>query len=499
MPQILENRPTAEILMVSMRAMGYSFEAAVADVVDNSISAGAKHVLISFPRSPSESYVTICDDGCGMSHDELFDALKYGSTNKGVIRPENDLGRFGLGLKAASLSQCRKMTVVSKKDGQLSAMTWDLDVVEEQQDWMLVDHSEEEIHQFPNVQLLDDSASGTVVIWQTFDLIARDIGSAGIYNELLRLAEVTENFLSLIYHRFLNRRPGEKVPRLIVQINEHKLSGLDPFLENHKKTNHRRVIDIAVKDSHGEERHVLAQPYILPFQKDLTKEDMHKLGGAESYRTRQGFYIYRGERLIIWGTWFGRPKGELTKHARIKVDIPNTLDDLWNIDIKKQNAKIPTVIRQHLTKAVNEAMDIAIRAQRYRGRVEKVDSDVEYIWDRISLREGLYTYRINRSAEIFELLQDDLPPATLQKLNMVLDEIESNLPCQQIYLDKASNVLDDTVDDSRRDDVLSSAQAVLPLIMAANGGDREAALDKLFATEPWCNFRDLREKLVEES
>ena len=498
MPQILENRPTAEILMVSMRAMGYSFEAAIADVVDNSISAGASQVHIGFPYAPTDSYVTICDNGTGMTHDELFNAMKYGSLGKEGHRAETDLGRFGLGLKAASLSQCRNLTVISKKEGMVSAMSWNLDVVEEKQDWALIDLLPDEIAHLPNANQLYDLSSGTIVIWENFDLIQKDTGSAGIFSELQRLAEVTENYLALIFHRFLNRKPGDKSARLSIFINEHSLIGLDPFLENHKKTNQRRLIDIAINDSNGIERHVLAQPFILPFQKDISKDDMHKLGGVESYRTRQGFYIYRSERLIIWGTWFGRPKGELTKHARVKVDIPNTLDDLWNIDIKKQSAKIPSVIKQRLTKAVDEAMDIAIRAQRFRGRIDKVDSNIEYIWDRISEREGLFTYKINRSARIFDLLQDDLSPQAWQKLNMILDEIEGNLPCQQIYLDKASNSLDDTVDDSRRDDILSSAQAVLPLIMANNGGNRQKAIDILFAAEPWCNFQNLREKLQED-
>ena len=497
MARILENRPTAEVLMVSMRAMGYSFEAAVADVIDNSISAAANRVHIGFPYSPADCFVTITDNGIGMTHDELFDAMKYGSLGKGAERSESDLGRFGLGLKAASLSQCRRLTVISKKDGMLSAMAWDLDEIEKNQDWTLIEYSSEDIVKLRHADLLDSLITGTVVIWENFDLIQKDIGSGGIYSELQRLAEVTEDYLSLIYHRYLNKRPGEKAPRLSIFINEHGINGLDPFLEQHKKTNQRRLIDIAVKDSNGVERHVLAQPYILPFQKDISKEDMRKLGGVESYRTRQGFYIYRNERLIIWGTWFGRPKGELTKHARIKVDIPNTLDDLWSIDIKKQSAKIPAVIKQRLTKAIDEAMEIAIRAQRYRGRIEKVDRNVEYIWDRISLREGLFTYRINRSARIFDLIQDELSPEAWQMLTMVLDEIEESLPCQQIYLDKASNCLDDTVDDARRDDVLASAQMILPMIIAANGGDRQAAVESLFSAEPWCNFPDMKGTLLE--
>ena len=112
-----ENKPTADILMTSMRAMGYSFESAVADIIDNSISAHANEIVIRFPENPSERFVAICDNGDGMTQHELFDAMKYGSEGKRDGRSEDDLGRFGLGLKAASLSQCRKLTVVSKKNG----------------------------------------------------------------------------------------------------------------------------------------------------------------------------------------------------------------------------------------------------------------------------------------------------------------------------------------------------------------------------------------------
>lgn len=121
MNNLRENKPTADILMMSMRAMGYSFESAVADIVDNSISAEAKQISIRFAIDPQNLYVAICDDGHGMSSEELFDAMKYGSEQKRAGRSESDLGRFGLGLKSASLSQCRKLTVASKKDGHISA------------------------------------------------------------------------------------------------------------------------------------------------------------------------------------------------------------------------------------------------------------------------------------------------------------------------------------------------------------------------------------------
>lgn len=131
MSNLRENKPTADILMMSMRAMGYSFESAVADIIDNSISAESRQVVLRFAIDPSNLFVAICDDGHGMTSNELFDAMKYGSEQKRDGRSDTDLGRFGLGLKAASLSQCRKLTVASKKNGCVSAYIWDLDVVEE--------------------------------------------------------------------------------------------------------------------------------------------------------------------------------------------------------------------------------------------------------------------------------------------------------------------------------------------------------------------------------
>ncbi len=498
MSRLRDNRPSADILMTSMRAMGYSFEAAIADVIDNSVSAAASIIEIGFPYNPSDCFVTISDNGCGMTADELFDAMKYGSEAKAENRSESDLGRFGLGLKSASLSQCRKLTVISKKAGKKSAFIWDLDTVEQAHDWKILECSDREIKNLRNSHWLDDKESGTIVIWEDFDLIAKDIGVSGVFSELQRLEEVTSDFLSLIFHRYLNKRSGEKAPRIQMKINQHTLSGLDPFLETHKKTTQRRMIDIAIPDSNGIERHVTAVPYILPFQKDMSKEDMRKIGGVEDYRTKQGFYIYRNERLIIWGTWFGRPKGELTKHARIRVDIPNTLDDLWNIDIKKQHAKIPAIIKNRLTKAVDEAMDIAIRAQKYRGRVEKVNTNIDYIWDRISAREGLFTYKINRHSRVFDLLRDSLDDAGWQRLEMVLDEIENAVPYQQIYIDKSQNSLDDVVDDSRKDDVLANATMLIPTVMKMTGAKRNAAIDILFSSEPFCNFPDLKAQLLQE-
>lgn len=493
MNNLRENKPTADILMISMRAMGYSFESAVADIIDNSISASATNVFLKFPIDPMDCYIAICDDGYGMSKEELFDAMKYGSEQKRGQRAADDLGRFGLGLKAASLSQCRRLTVASKKDGIISAYIWDLDVILEKKDWYIIECSEYDISGIREISWLDNIDSGTVVVWENFDLIEKSSGN--VYSELNKYQDSTADYLSLIFHRFLNKSGSNK---LSIKVNNYELKGFDPFLENHPKTNVRKRVEIPVEDSDGIERMVAVQPFVLPFQKDLSAEDKKLSGGIENYRSKQGFYVYRNERLIVWGTWFGRHRDELTKYARIRVDIPNTLDDIWGIDIKKQNAKIPAVIKNRLTRAVDEAMDIAVKAQKFRGRVEKNDDKIDYIWLPIKTREEQHSYLINRESKIFDLIRDRVDDETWARIDMVLEEIENSLPYQQIYIDKSQNKIDDTVDDERIAEIEAKARMLIAMAMAMGDNSKDTIIDNLFKSEPFNNYPQLKEKLMED-
>ncbi|MFB0919019.1 MAG: ATP-binding protein, partial [Clostridiaceae bacterium] len=262
---LVQNNPTADVLMVSMRSMGYTFESAVADIIDNSITAESNQIKLFFPIDPSDCYVAICDNGHGMSKEDLIDAMKYGSENKANERHSKDLGRFGLGLKSASLSQCRRLTVASKKDDIISAFIWDIDVISENKGWYMIECNSEQISQIKQISYLDDLDSGTIVLWEKFDFIKKSSGN--VYAELSKYKDTTEKYLSLIFHRYLNKGNNEKIS---ININNYSLTGLDPFLEDHPKTNIRRKVVIAIEDSNGTERNISVQPYILPFQKDLT-------------------------------------------------------------------------------------------------------------------------------------------------------------------------------------------------------------------------------------
>lgn len=491
MSKYKKNIPTANVLMTSMRSMGYSFEAALADVIDNSISAHCSRVDIKFPIDPMSCYIAVCDNGDGMTSEELFDAMKYGSEGKQEERAEDDLGRFGLGLKAASLSQCRKLTVISKKLGVCSAYCWDLDIVEKTGDWDLLIYSEEEIASLLFSDYLESCESGTVVIWENFDFIEKNTGN--VYSELTKYQAKVSDYLELIFHRFLNH----EIKPIDMYINNYRLIGRDPFLTKHKKTNVRRKINIPIMDSKGEEQIITAQPYILPFQKDMSKADKKLVGGIEDYRTNQGFYIYRNERLIIWGTWFGRPRGELTKHARIKVDIPNTLDDIWCIDIKKQKATIPMSIRRQLTKAVDEAMDIAVRVQTYRGRVSNNGTDC--VWNRIvNEHDGSYKYQINRESQIFELVKSQVSNSVWNRIEMVLEEIEENVPYQQIYIDKSQNKVSESVLPERLAEIENKARMLITISKSMSDDSEAIIIDRVFEAEPFLHFPQVKQKLLEE-
>ena len=490
MAKPIKNPSRADVLMESMRAMGYSFESAIADIIDNSIGVNAKNVQLLFPTDPAYCYVAICDDGEGMNSSSLFEAMRYGSCNPNAERNAKDLGRFGLGLKTASLSQCRRLTVVSKCDEQISAYCWDLDYVRDAEDWELLCLEEEEIGEIPFVSYLEDKVSGTIVLWENFDVILKTTGD--VFSTLDLHKTKCEEYLSLIFHRYISSK------ELTIKINNCVISAKDPFLENHRKTNRRKEIVLPVKDSQGEERIVRITPYIIPFQKDLSAQDKKLLGGIENLRTKQGFYIYRNKRLIIYGTWFGMPKNELTKNARIMVDIPNSLDDIWEIDIRKQNATIPKQISNQIRKAVEEAMGLAVKSQKHRGRINNISDECVYVWDRVEDR-GKYTYKINRDSIVFDFLKgEDISDSALSKIDMMLHQIEESIPYQQIYIDMSGGQIDDEFDMQKRTEILADAEYLLSIKKSMVGEVTSEDVDKLFNAEPYCKYLELKEKIQEE-
>lgn len=473
--------PFAPSLIESMRSLGYSFPAAIADLLDNSISAKARNIdIISTPGM--EPSLIILDDGNGMTENELCEAMRYGSSNPLETRREDDLGRFGLGMKAASLSQCRKLIVVSKKEGKVSAYSWDLDYVIDSESWMLMGFTKEEMLQFPHIDQLLDKEHGTYIYLSEFDRIKEGTGNLSeTFNKCL---DDMINHLALVFHRFIDEG-------LIIRVNQLELEARDPFLSYHRATQRKRESSFRINNEK-----ITLKPFILPHLSKLSQDDLDKVGGKDRLRSEQGFYVYRNKRLIIWGTWFRlERKDELNKLARVMVDIPNSLDYMWSIDIKKSAATLPDIIKKNMYNAVYESVLCSEAVHTYRGRKEKKDKDIEYVWERVKVRDG-YEYQINRKIPQLELLESTLDESQLRLLSSVINTIEAAFPVSALYVDAAKgNVEDKKIepgDDFER--VWEDLQTQMAYVRAQGLSER-LYYQAFLKVEPYCNVEEIKNRI----
>ena len=422
--------PDAATLMWSTRAIGYTTPAAVADLIDNSISANASIIEIEF-ISGNEGYVSILDNGDGMDENDLYLAMKYGSGNFGTERSENDLGRFGLGMKIASLSQCRKLTVASKKNDMICAFCWDLDHVIKTEKWELLKLSQEEIQQLPQVTHLLDMSQGTIVLWNKLDkMCAGDEDKEKGF--LIKIREIEEH-LSKTFHRYLQGETGIK--KLTINSNGIPLVPDDPFFIAKSDVMPSERIPVKYKTIKGEEASafVTVTPYILPFSDTLTQEELDKLGGKDGLIRNQGFYIYRNKRLIVAADWFRLTrKTDLTKLCRVKVDMPNCLDELWTIDVKKSMAIPPEIVIKNLRRIVAPIIKAGKRKYRFRAVTEtKKDGGIQ-LWVPQETRNGII-YCINPNYPLLQELMEEIH--SHNKMNTFLRLLEQNIPVNAIHTD----------------------------------------------------------------
>ena len=307
----------------SLRDIGYNFEIAVADVIDNSITANAKQIKIYAKSNPEISFCII-DDGFGMTEEELMEAMRLAGKDPSKERKEYDLGRFGLGLKTASFSQCKKLTVLSKKEKLIHAAQWDLNYLEEKNEWLLKIPNIDELQYREYIDELKEYESGTIVIWEDIDKCDT--------NSFTEIIDILRKHLSLVFHRYLEGSiRGRKIS---MYINNSKLEAFDPFNISHPATQELSIEKIKI---YGQD--VIIQPFILPHHSKVSRQEYERYATEDGYTKSQGFYLYRENRLLIYGTWWGLHRiKDAHKLVRIKIDISNKQDKYWGIDIKKSTA-----------------------------------------------------------------------------------------------------------------------------------------------------------------
>jgi hypothetical protein len=480
--------PFAPMLMESMRAIGYSLDTAIADLVDNSISAEATSISIVLPPGPP-SFFAILDDGNGMSAAELQKAMRHGSQSPNDARPAGDLGRFGLGLKTASLSQCRRLVVVSKKANKLSALAWDIDHVIETGDWNLQVLEGADIKELPLIERLRAQESGTLVLWMNLDRASAGDATGTVLSERVDQAR---RHLSLVFHRYL--RPSDE-GTVEMDINGVALKPVDPFLSKHNATIQERPELIDILGSK-----VRVEAFTLPHISHLTREEIDLAGGREDLRREQGFYVYRNRRLIVWGTWFQLYKqDELSKLTRVMVDVANDLDHEWTLDIKKSVAAPPEILKKRLRELVPRMCKPSHQAHQYRGRRTSA-SQVIPVWDRIEQRDGSVAYRVSRDHPAAKALLGRLDNSERADFGALLTLIEDCFPAESLYNDRAKERMGHRASAPVEDEMAERLEQMAMSILGAAEGDKEGRknlLQNLDRIEPFNLYPDLTKRIRE--
>lgn len=327
--------PRAAALIESLRAFGYTSPAAVADLIDNSISAQANNIWLNFVWNGADSYISLADDGCGMTQRQLIEAMRPGSQSPLNQRDPADLGRFGLGLKTASFSQCRSVTVRSRPDaGRQSTRCWDLDYVSQTGEWRLL--KDANASTASRLTGFDDTPHGTIVLWEVLDRVVEDddANDTDAQQRFLALVDDVERHLAVVFHRFMQ---GSRPLRIYINgtDKDRLVKPWTPFLEDHSATQQLQLERIPFQGTT-----VKVLPFVLPHHDKLEPNDFQFASGPRGWNAHQGFYVYRNKRLLVPGDWlgFGYAKEEHYKLARIQVDISNSTDGEWSIDVKKSHA-----------------------------------------------------------------------------------------------------------------------------------------------------------------
>ena len=354
--------PRASALVESLRAFGYSLRTAIADLVDNSIAAGAENIWLKSHWSGADSHLALIDDGHGMSQAELVNAMRPGSKSPVDIREPDDLGRFGLGLKTASFSQCRRMTVWSKRAGGRPAIRcWDLDYISETQEWRLISKVDASTKQ--KLDSFTKPDHGTIVLWEKLDRLVGEEGAddAEAQQHFHSNLDEVQAHLSMVFHRFISR---QGIALFINGDDEgHRLDAWDPFLTSHPATQ-----IFSTETLHQGKTPIRVEPCVLPHHDKLDKKQHKQAGGLAGWNAQQGFYVYRNDRLLVAGSWLGLgfTKEEHYKLARIAVDFPSSLDHAWHIDVKKSTAQSPRSIRKRLKQLAELTRKRAVDVYRHR-------------------------------------------------------------------------------------------------------------------------------------
>ncbi|QSX74603.1 ATP-binding protein [Lysobacter arenosi] len=489
-----DNVPPGASLLQSLRSVGYSLPTAVADIADNSIAAHARVIRLDFVWDGDQSCIAIIDDGDGMSETELREAMRPASRNPLEVRDASDLGRFGLGLKTASFSQCRQLCVISKrKGGNLAVRTWDLDYVADRNEWRLLKVITQSAK--PYADVISGLESGTAVVWGKLDRVVNEgtgaqdpVGQTRFHAQI----EEVEQHLGLTYHKFIEAKT------LRISVNGSAVRSWNPYLDNALQ-----VIATPIESIEYRGTEILFQGFVLPHKDKLTNEEFERSGGPNGWNAQQGFYVYRNGRLLLCGDWLGLGSPtrwtirEEFRLARISIEIGNTTDADWHLDVKKSTARPPAIVRPRLTHLAETVRERARSVFVHRGRYGKRAVPKEEVvrpWHVLS-NGSKSRYVINRSHPLVASAISSAGQSV--EFDRLFRLLEQTIPIQQIWLDAVQETTSSAYDDVSLDVIRSDLRCIRDHL-EQSGLSPQLAISALRNIEPFMDFPKLIKELEGE-
>jgi hypothetical protein len=371
--EIFETQGERKRLLQGYSRYGYTPQTALADILDNSLSAGASLIKIDISEQVDGSNkVFIADNGKGMSRDRLKAALAFGSPAE---IQNSRLSKFGFGMKTASLEVSPtgfSIVTRSSETGETSAVS----LLDEDQIGSGAPNGrlwkEEEISQTWLNRLNEvagENGSGTLIIWEDADLkkadkYKNDVGS--VEQTRNRIENRISQYLSMVFHRWLegNSSSGQRIQ---IKFQDEFLEPWNPLSEKYLDTNEVSPIPpFEIEGDSGKSVVVTLQPWVI--RKDIPRTEAESQ--ARKGNRNQGIYLYRMDRIINNPQWFDiRPnKRDPLNGLRFALNISPDLDDLLHLDVKKSHAELPdeflSLIRPWVEKYIKSEEDRANTGQK---------------------------------------------------------------------------------------------------------------------------------------
>lgn len=459
-------------LIETLGFSGYSLSSAIADIVDNSIAAKSKRIDIFFDFSMKESSIRIIDDGIGMDKQGLIDCITIAKKSINDERSASDLGRFGLGLKSASVSNAKILTVTSKKaDSRILSIRLDIQKIVQSGEWK-ADFIESD-------DFIENT--GTIIRWDKLTFL--NVDQNVMRDHFFFLAEKVEKHLGKVFYEFI------KDEKIQIYINNNLIIGKDIFFRKHPKTRSLGLIEETYRG-----KNIEIEPFILPVYEDLSNEDQIEILG-KGLEDQQGFHIFRNNRLIVNGGWLdleGLRIDNKSNYARIRVSIPNDLDLDFNINFAKNSASVPPMLAKRFIQVAKFARKESSDNYNYKLNPhpkKKITKDTNInVW-LLDKKKDKYSLLINKHHPIIEdltksmLVKDRNKLFALMSSTIPIREIQQNISYEQKMYDK------DIFEKTLLDEFYK---------MEKMGMQQKEILKKLAQIQPFCDYLWLMNEILLE-